>query len=102
MQLRWYRLGTNLQIDESVRQNEDDRRKQSMRIKFWGVRGSTPTPQPENLRYGGNTACVEVRCGNGIFIFDCGTGLRVLGLQLRREFENREVSAHVLVSHFHW
>jgi phosphoribosyl 1,2-cyclic phosphodiesterase len=73
-----------------------------MRIKFWGVRGSTPTPQLENLRYGGNTSCVEVRSGSNIFIFDCGTGLRVLGQQLRREFENRGVSAHVFVTHFHW
>ncbi len=50
-----------------------------MRIKFWGVRGSTPTPQPENMRYGGNTSCVEVRFGDRIYIFDCGTGFRVLG-----------------------
>jgi len=73
-----------------------------MRIKFWGVRGSTPTPQPENLRYGGNTSCVEVRYGDDIFIFDCGTGLRVLGQQLRREFESRTLNAHVFVTHFHW
>ena len=73
-----------------------------MRIKFWGVRGSTPTPQPENLRYGGNTSCVEVRLGNTLFIFDCGTGFRTLGHQLRREFNGHPVSAHVFVSHFHW
>jgi len=73
-----------------------------MRIKFWGVRGSTPTPQPENLRYGGNTSCVEVRYRDGVFIFDCGTGFRVLGQQFRREFENRPLNAHVFVSHFHW
>jgi phosphoribosyl 1,2-cyclic phosphodiesterase len=76
--------------------------RQAMRIKFWGVRGSTPTPQPENLRYGGNTSCVEVRCGDRIFIFDCGTGLRVLGQQLRREFEDHPLNAHVFVTHFHW
>jgi phosphoribosyl 1,2-cyclic phosphodiesterase len=73
-----------------------------MRIKFWGVRGSTPTPQPENLRYGGNTSCVEVRLDDRIFLFDCGTGLRTLGHQLRREFNGTPVSAHVFVSHFHW
>jgi phosphoribosyl 1,2-cyclic phosphodiesterase len=73
-----------------------------MRIKFWGVRGSTPTPQQENLRYGGNTSCVEVRCGNDIFIFDCGTGFRVLGQQLRREFASSPLNAHVFVTHFHW
>ena len=56
-----------------------------MRIKFWGVRGSTPTPQPENLRYGGNTSCVEVRLGDSLYVFDCGTGLRALGQQLQRQ-----------------
>jgi len=73
-----------------------------MRIKFWGVRGSTPTPLPENMRYGGNTSCVEVRVGGRIYIFDCGTGFRVLGHALEQEFGNREYEAHVFVSHFHW
>ena len=73
-----------------------------MRLKFWGVRGSTPTPQPENLRDGGNTSCVEVRLGDAIYIFDCGTGLRALGLQLNSEFQHKPISAHVFVSHFHW
>jgi len=73
-----------------------------MRIRFWGVRGSVPTPQPENLRYGGNTSCVEVRAGEQIFIFDCGTGFRCLGQQLGHEFNSRPVAAHIFVSHFHW
>ena len=75
-----------------------------MRVKFWGVRGSTPTPQAENMRYGGNTSCVEVRVGEQLYIFDCGTGFRVLGQQLQDEFgeKKRPLSAHVFVSHFHW
>ncbi len=73
-----------------------------MRIKFWGVRGSTPTPHPENMRYGGNTSCVEVRLGDSVYIFDCGTGFRALGRQLSQEFADRELLAHVFVSHFHW
>lgn len=73
-----------------------------MRVKFWGVRGSTPTPQSENLRYGGNTSCVEVRLGDQLFVFDCGTGFRILGHGLKHEFGDRPVSAHVFVSHFHW
>jgi phosphoribosyl 1,2-cyclic phosphodiesterase len=73
-----------------------------MRIRFWGVRGSTPTPQAENLRYGGNTSCVEVRFGDNLYIFDCGTGFRALGHQLRHEFDGGAVSAHIFVSHFHW
>ena len=73
-----------------------------MRIKFWGVRGSTPTPQSENMRYGGNTSCVEVRIDDQIYIFDCGTGFSVLGQELEREFAGRPFGAHVFVSHFHW
>jgi len=73
-----------------------------MRIKFWGVRGSTPAPQPENMRYGGNTSCVEVRLGDQLYVFDCGTGFRVLGQSLRQEFSTRPISAHIFVSHFHW
>jgi len=73
-----------------------------MRVKFWGVRGSTPTPQPENMRYGGNTSCVEVRVGEQIYIFDCGTGFRNLGHHLLHEFPDQPVVAHIFVSHFHW
>jgi len=73
-----------------------------MRITFWGVRGSTPAPQPENMRYGGNTSCVEVRLGDEVYIFDCGTGVRVLGQALCNEFKERPLSAHIFVSHFHW
>ena len=57
-----------------------------MHIKFWGVRGSTPTPQPENMRYGGNTSCVEVRVNGHIYVFDCGTGFRNLGKSLSQTF----------------
>ena len=73
-----------------------------MLVKFWGVRGSTPTPQAENLRYGGNTSCVEVRVGDQLYIFDCGTGFRMLGQELTREFGDRAFAAHIFVSHFHW
>jgi len=73
-----------------------------MRVKFWGVRGSTPTPQPENLRYGGNTSCVEVRLKDALYVFDCGTGFRPLGQQLEHESKGKPVLAHIFVSHFHW
>ena len=73
-----------------------------MRVKFWGVRGSTPTPQAGNLRYGGNTSCVEVRFGDNLYVFDCGTGFRTLGQQLELESNGKPVAAHIFVSHFHW
>ena len=74
----------------------------TMLVRFWGVRGSTPTPQAENLRYGGNTSCVEVRVNGHIYVFDCGTGFRNLGKHLQREFADRPIYAHVFLSHFHW
>lgn len=78
-----------------------------MLVRFWGVRGSTPTPQSENLRYGGNTSCVEVRVNGHIYIFDCGTGFRNLGKQLSLEHsqngkKGHPIQAHIFLSHFHW
>jgi phosphoribosyl 1,2-cyclic phosphodiesterase len=73
-----------------------------MLVRFWGVRGSTPTPQSENLRYGGNTSCVEVRLNGHIYIFDCGTGFRNLGKQLEMEKNGTPMHAHIFLSHFHW
>jgi phosphoribosyl 1,2-cyclic phosphodiesterase len=71
-------------------------------LKFWGVRGSIPTPGPGTVRYGGNTSCVEVRAGGQIFILDAGTGLRHLGLELSREFRDRPLELTLLLSHTHW
>src|SRR5437660_6546866 len=71
-----------------------------MLVKFWGVRGSTPTPQAENLRYGGNTSCVEVRVHGRSYVFDCGTGFRVLGNHWKSQ--GTPELAHLFVSHFHW
>lgn len=51
-------------------------------VRFWGVRGSIPCPGPETVRYGGNTSCIEMRCGGRLLIFDAGTGLRPLGAHL--------------------
>ena len=74
-----------------------------MRVRFWGVRGSTPTPQPENLRYGGNTPCLEFRSDAGsLLIVDCGSGMRMLGKSLMKEFAGRPIHANILLSHFHW
>jgi phosphoribosyl 1,2-cyclic phosphodiesterase len=72
-----------------------------MRVRFWGTRGSVPSPGPKTVRYGGNTSCVEIRTdGGGFFIFDSGTGIRELGLQLAQQ--NGSVSAHLFLGHTHW
>jgi CheY-like chemotaxis protein/phosphoribosyl 1,2-cyclic phosphodiesterase len=72
-----------------------------MRIKFWGTRGSIPTPGPNTVRYGGNTSCVELRTdGGALFILDCGTGLRELGRVLMQE--PQPIVGNILLSHTHW
>ena len=72
-------------------------------VRFWGVRGSTPTPHIENLNYGGNTPCVEVRLPNNqVLIMDGGTGIRALGTSLVEEFGNEKLKLHVFLTHFHW
>ena len=74
-----------------------------LRMTFWGVRGSTPTPQIEHLNYGGNTCCIEVRLpNNDVFIFDAGTGVRDLGDSLLEEFSNQNLDLKVFLTHFHW
>ena len=69
--------------------------------KFWGVRGSIPTPGHHTHRYGGNTSCVEVRVGENLFILDAGTGIRDLGIDLMNRGLNN-IEGHLLVSHPHW
>ena len=51
-------------------------------VRFWGVRGSISCPGEDHRRYGGNTSCLEIRCGNKLLIFDAGSGLRALGREL--------------------
>lgn len=72
------------------------------RLKFWGVRGSVPTPGAGTVRYGGNTTCVEVRAKHEIVILDGGTGLRPLGRQLLAEFPQQSLPLSLLLTHTHW
>jgi phosphoribosyl 1,2-cyclic phosphodiesterase len=69
-------------------------------LKFWGVRGNIPAPGADTVRYGGNTACVEVLAGGQRLIFDGGTGLRVLGCHLLNQ--GQPVNAHLFFTHTHW
>jgi phosphoribosyl 1,2-cyclic phosphodiesterase len=54
-------------------------------VKFWGVRGSIPCPGLDYVHFGGNTPCVEIRCGSHVFILDAGSGIRLLGESLKEE-----------------
>ena len=74
-----------------------------MHIRFWGTRGSIPTPGPSTVRYGGNTACVEVRDSSGaLLVLDAGTGLRELGVALMSQNGARPFNVDLLLSHLHW
>lgn len=74
-----------------------------MQVRLWGVRGSTPTPQMENLAFGGNTACVEIRSDSGqLAIIDGGTGIRNLGTALAQQYRQERLSVHLFLTHYHW
>jgi phosphoribosyl 1,2-cyclic phosphodiesterase len=73
----------------------------TMRVRFWGTRGSIAKPGPKTLRYGGNTSCVEVRTADGtLAVLDCGTGAHDLGVELEKRGEGR--IGHLLIGHTHW
>lgn len=66
-------------------------------LRFWGVRGSIACPGPSTVRYGGNTSCLEVRCGPHLLILDAGTGLRGLD----RALGDGAIEADLLMTHTH-
>lgn len=73
-----------------------------MQIRFWGVRGTIPTPGPDTIQIGGNTSCIEVITSDRQrIIIDAGSGIRLLGKKLLQEATDRIVST-ILISHTHW
>lgn len=70
-------------------------------VRFWGTRGSIPTPGALTDKYGGNTTCLEVTLDQTHLIFDAGSGIRELG---RTWLENAEPvrAPHLLFTHMHW
>jgi phosphoribosyl 1,2-cyclic phosphodiesterase len=71
----------------------------AMSVAFWGVRGTVPSPGASTVRYGGNTPCVEVRCGEQRIVLDAGTGLRPLGDHLMQSASAIDVD--IFLSHCH-
>jgi len=67
-------------------------------VRFWGVRGSIACPGEATARYGGNTPCIEIRCGDRLLIFDAGTGIRLLGGALEAA---GSLDADLFFSHTH-
>ncbi len=75
---------------------------EGLKVRFWGTRGSCPCPGANTVRYGGNTACIEVRAGKLLIILECGTGIRELGARLMKEFDGNPIEGHIFVGHTHW
>jgi phosphoribosyl 1,2-cyclic phosphodiesterase len=76
-----------------------------MELKFWGVRGSIPSPGRHTLKYGGNTSCIELRIGprRRLIIIDAGTGLKHLGDALMaHDIKNGPLDADLFLTHTHW
>src|SRR4051812_10894105 len=71
----------------------------SISVRFWGTRGSIACPGPTSLRYGGNTPCVEIRCGDRTLIFDAGSGIRPLGNALVQTATDKDFD--IFLSHGH-
>jgi phosphoribosyl 1,2-cyclic phosphodiesterase len=70
-------------------------------IRFWGTRGSIPSPGPSTLEFGGNTTCLEVVLNSGRrIVIDGGTGIRLLGEHLKTTVAS--VRIHLLLTHNHW
>ena len=69
-------------------------------VRFWGVRGSYPTPFSTHLRYGGNTTCLEIRAGNHLVIIDGGSGIIPLGNELMHQQAITDFL--LLFTHYHW
>lgn len=72
-----------------------------MELRFWGVRGTIPSPGPHTLAVGGNTACLSIERNGHFFIVDAGTGIVRLGRQLETE-ERPEITGNIFLTHYHW
>ena len=70
-------------------------------VRFWGVRGSYPTPGPHTIRYGGNTACVEVAAGTHTLILDAGSGIIRLGNDLLHRSAGKSLNLALFITHGH-
>lgn len=68
-------------------------------LRLWGTRGSIPVPGRATARHGGNTACMEVRAGDQVVVFDAGTGIRDLGAELLKD---KPRTVPILIGHTHW
>lgn len=66
------------------------------------MRGSTPCANAENMKYGGNTTCLQIEADSipDLLIVDCGTGLRNLGNKLTESGNGSK--GRIFITHPHW
>lgn len=69
-------------------------------IKFWGTRGSIPTPGVNTVLYGGNTLCIEIRSSSSLIILDAGTGIKSLGHEIMDNYHEKNIK--IFITHPHW
>src|SRR6202521_4039806 len=75
----------------------------SLRARFWGTRGSVPSPGASTVRYGGNTPCIELRtASDSLLILDAGTGIRELGHALVDRAGDAPIAGEIFLTHAHW
>lgn len=87
-------IDRNCNIDDFGHESDD------MKLRFWGVRGSIPSPGARTARYGGNTTCIEVGTDDGtLIILDGGTGIFALAQDLLTRLP---VNANIFITHSHW
>ena len=72
-----------------------------MKIQFCGVRGSSPAPGIEFVRYGGHTSCLALWNDGAplpTLILDAGAGLQTA----TRLFAGEPFDGTILLTHLHW
>ncbi|MFT7617383.1 MAG: phosphoribosyl 1,2-cyclic phosphodiesterase [Planctomycetota bacterium] len=74
-----------------------------MIVRFWGTRGSIPTSGPNFVEFGGNTPCLSIKLKSTkeMVIFDAGTGIRELGMDIFKTNPDCKV-LHLFLTHAHW
>ena len=72
-----------------------------LRVRFHGVRGSMPNPDPAVAGYGGDTLCIEVDTPSSShrLLIDAGTGIR--NVELPAAGDDTSLEVDLLLSHFH-
>lgn len=72
-----------------------------LKVKIWGTRGSMPAPYPDRMIYGGNTSCISLEWNGEMVVFDCGSGIKALGMELENNDSISKKVIHIFISHLH-